>query len=53
MKFNFLNKLFGSTNERKITALNPILQKINSLAKAAEVPRTPGKASAQGAGGSG
>ena len=31
MKFNFLNKLFGSTNERKITALNPIVQKINSL----------------------
>jgi preprotein translocase subunit SecA len=31
MKFNFLKKLFGSTNERKITALNPIVQKINSL----------------------
>ena len=31
MKFNFLTKLFGSTNERKITALNPIVQKINSF----------------------
>ncbi len=31
MKFNFLNKLFGSTNDRKINALKPIVEKINNL----------------------
>ena len=31
MKLNFLNKLFGSTNDRKINALRPIVEKINSL----------------------
>ena len=33
MKFNFLNKIFGSTNERKINALTPIVEEINSLEK--------------------
>ena len=33
MKFNFLNKIFGSTNDRKINALTPIVQQINSLEK--------------------
>ena len=31
MKFNFLNKLFGSTNDRKINALLPIVEKINLI----------------------
>ena len=31
MKFNFLNKIFGSTNDRKINALAPIVEQINSL----------------------
>ncbi len=31
MKLNFLNKLFGSTNDRKINALKPIVEQINSL----------------------
>ena len=33
MKFNFLNKLFGSTNDRKINALLPIVEKINLIEK--------------------
>ena len=33
MKFNFLNKIFGSTNDRKINALAPIIEQINSLEK--------------------
>ena len=33
MKFNFLNKIFGSTNDRKINALAPIVEQINSLEK--------------------
>ncbi len=33
MKFNFLSKIFGSTNDRKINALTPIVQQINSLEK--------------------
>ena len=33
MKFNFLNKIFGSTNDRKINALNPIVEQINLLEK--------------------
>ncbi len=33
MKFNFLNKIFGSTNDRKINALAPIIEEINSLEK--------------------
>ena len=31
MKLNFLNKLFGSSNERKINAIKPIVQQINNL----------------------
>ncbi len=33
IKFNFLNKIFGSTNERKINALKPTIEKINELEK--------------------
>ena len=33
MKFNFLNKIFGSTNDRKINALSSIVEQINSLEK--------------------
>ncbi|MAK12158.1 MAG: preprotein translocase subunit SecA [Candidatus Pelagibacter sp.] len=33
MKFKFLNKLFGSTNDRKINALLPIVEQINSIEK--------------------
>ena len=33
MTFNFLNKLFGSTNDRKINALLPIVEKINLIEK--------------------
>ena len=33
IKFNFLNKIFGSTNERKINALKPTIEKINGLEK--------------------
>ncbi len=33
MKFNFLNKIFGSTNDRKINALAPIVEQINILEK--------------------
>ena len=33
MKFNFLNKLFGSTNDRKINALSPIVEQINLIEK--------------------
>ena len=33
MKFNFLNKIFGSTNDRKINALAQIVEQINSLEK--------------------
>ena len=36
MKLNFLNKLFGSTNDRKINALRPIIEKINGLEKEIE-----------------
>ena len=31
IKLNFLNKIFGSTNERKIKALEPIIDQINGL----------------------
>ena len=31
IKLNFLNKIFGSTNERKIKALEPIVDQINGL----------------------
>ena len=31
MKFNFLNKIFGSTNDRKIEALRPIVDQINKI----------------------
>ena len=31
MKLNFLNKLFGSSNDRKINDLKPIVEQINSL----------------------
>ena len=31
IKLNFLNKIFGSTNERKIKALEPIINQINGL----------------------
>ncbi len=31
MKFNFLNKIFGSTNDRKIEALRPIVHQINKI----------------------
>ena len=30
-KLNFLKKIFGSTNQRKITSLQPIVDQINSL----------------------
>ena len=33
MKFNFLNKIFGSTNDRKINALSSIVEQINLLEK--------------------
>ena len=33
MKLNFLNKLFGSTNDRKINALSPIVETINLIEK--------------------
>ena len=33
MKLNFLNKLFGSTNDRKINALLPIVEQINLIEK--------------------
>ncbi len=36
MKFNFLNKIFGSTNDRKINALAPIVEQINILEKDVE-----------------
>ena len=31
MKLNFLNKIFGSTNDRKIEALRPIVDQINKI----------------------
>tara|TARA_B100000963_G_scaffold359123_1_gene385520 strand:- start:16950 stop:19541 length:2592 start_codon:yes stop_codon:yes gene_type:complete len=33
MKLNFLNKIFGSTNDRKINALKPIVEQINLIEK--------------------
>jgi Preprotein translocase subunit SecA (ATPase, RNA helicase) len=30
-KLNFLKKIFGSTNQRKISSLQPIVDQINSL----------------------